>query len=162
IQIDDIRIDIPELEESDTEEQIITGGYLMEVDSRLDELSWFTTASQNVPITFKSPEIPNEQQFDYITTYINTFEEGLYNNKFMEPELSYNNYIDVNSLVNWYIVNELRKNNDDIFFSSVYLYKNRNEKLKIGPVWDFDIAIGNVNYNGNNIPEGWWIKNAAW
>jgi hypothetical protein len=32
------------------------------------------------------------------------------------------------------------------------------EKLKMGPVWDFDLAIGNVDYNNNDVPEGFWIK----
>ena len=28
----------------------------------------------------------------------------------------------------------------------------------MGPIWDFDIAFGNVNYLGNNRPEGFWVK----
>jgi hypothetical protein len=32
----------------------------------------------------------------------------------------------------------------------------------MGPLWDFDISSGNVNYNGNDNPEGFWIKNSAW
>ena len=32
----------------------------------------------------------------------------------------------------------------------------------MGPLWDFDIAFGNVNYNGCDNPEGFWIKPVAW
>lgn len=35
-------------------------------------------------------------------------------------------------------------------------------KLKMGPVWDYDIALGNVNYNNNYDPTGFWIKNSKW
>lgn len=32
----------------------------------------------------------------------------------------------------------------------------------MGPIWDFDLAFGNVNYNGNDSPEGFWIAKAPW
>ena len=32
----------------------------------------------------------------------------------------------------------------------------------MGPLWDFDLAIGNINYNTNNFYNGFWIKNADW
>jgi hypothetical protein len=38
------------------------------------------------------------------------------------------------------------------------------EKLKycMGPVWDFDYAIGNVNYADSRYETGWWVKNSIW
>jgi len=35
-------------------------------------------------------------------------------------------------------------------------------KLKMGPIWDFDISLGNINYNGNETTDGFWIKNEIW
>jgi hypothetical protein len=32
----------------------------------------------------------------------------------------------------------------------------------MGPLWDFDLAFGNVDYNDNDSPEGFWIKKTAW
>ena len=32
----------------------------------------------------------------------------------------------------------------------------------MGPLWDFDIALGNIDYNGNWETEGFWIKGVAW
>lgn len=61
--------------------------------------------------------------------------------------------IDENSVIDWYIVNEFTKNNDAIFFSSVYIYYNpEDQKLHFGPNWDFDISCGNINYNGCDNP----------
>lgn len=37
-----------------------------------------------------------------------------------------------------------------------------NGKLKMGPLWDFDIAFGNVNYFDNMEPTGFWIRNSVW
>jgi hypothetical protein len=36
--------------------------------------------------------------------------------------------------------------NVDLDYSSVYMYKPMGEKLKFGPVWDFDLSSGNVGY----------------
>ena len=36
------------------------------------------------------------------------------------------------------------------------------DKLKMGPIWDYDISLGNINYNGNETTDGFWIKNATW
>jgi hypothetical protein len=35
-------------------------------------------------------------------------------------------------------------------------------KLKMGPIWDFDIAFGNINYNNNEKIDGFYVKNALW
>ena len=32
----------------------------------------------------------------------------------------------------------------------------------MGPLWDFDIAYGNINYNDNNLPEELWIGKRTW
>lgn len=74
----------------------------------------------------------------------------------------YAKYLDVASFVDWYLVNEISKNNDAVFFSSCYMNLKPGGKLKMGPVWDFDIAFGNINYNGNEDPEGFYVKNSPW
>ena len=44
-------------------------------------------------------------------------------------------------------MNEL-SNNVDGFRLSTYLHKDRDEKLMIGPIWDFNLSFGNANYCG--------------
>jgi hypothetical protein len=39
-------------------------------------------------------------------------------------------------------------------------YDPVKQKYCLGPVWDFDISQGNINYNGNDNPTGFWIKNS--
>ena len=45
-----------------------------------------------------------------------------------------------------------------LFFSSCYMNITPGGKLKMGPVWDFDIALGNVNYNNNYDPTGFGLR----
>jgi hypothetical protein len=61
------------------------------------------------------------------------------------------------------LVNEITKNNDAVFYSSVYMYYDPDkEKYCMGPIWDFDISLGNINYNDNSNPRNFWIQNSAW
>lgn len=86
----------------------------------------------------------------------------IYSSGFADPDSGYAKYIDAESFADWYIVNELSKNNDARFFSSCFMHIIPGGKLKMGPVWDFDIAFGNCNYNGCESFEGFWVKRSVW
>ena len=58
---------------------------------------------------------------------------------------TYNNYIDIDSFVDWYIVNEIFMT-CDAGYSSVYFNKDKGEKLEIGPLWDLDLSSGNPGH----------------
>ena len=47
-------------------------------------------------------------------------------------------YMDEQSLIDYYWMQEFSKNGDAYSGSSTYLYKKRNGKLYWGPTWDFD------------------------
>lgn len=160
VEVGPTRINIPELKASSPDSDV-SGGYLLEVDERLDEIVWFRSLLQ-VAFTVKSPESITTKQLDYIRNYIQQVENTLYSPDFAHPTEGYSKYINTETFINWYLVNELLKNNDAVFFSSVFIYKDRNAKLSMGPVWDFDLAAGNMTYNGNNLPEGWWVKQSVW
>ncbi|MDQ4139834.1 MAG: CotH kinase family protein [Bacteroidota bacterium] len=161
IKIAKDRVNIEELNNTDLGNEAITGGYLLEIDGRLDAKSWFKT-NRGVPFCIKSPENVATGQYEYIKNFIQQTEDVLYSDAFTDGQEGYAKYINVASFVNWYLLNEITKNNDANFFTSVYLYKDRNGKLCMGPVWDYDIALGNINFNGNDHPEGFWIQQSIW
>lgn len=68
----------------------------------------------------------------------------------------------MDSIIDWYLVNELYKNIDAAFGTSVFLHKDKNGKLKMGPVWDFDVGAGNVEDRGGDNPVGYYVKNGLW
>ena len=68
----------------------------------------------------------------------------------------YSRYIDVDSFVDWYIVNELLKNYDSGFTTSCYMYVKDN-KLHMGPCWDYDTCMGNQNAATCMYPEGYHV-----
>jgi len=139
-------------------------GYLLEVDSpsRLDaDDVFFETDRMNVVI--KDPDIdPGSERYNYIKDYINNVENVLYSENFTDPDEGYAKYLDVDSFVDWYLINEIAKNNDAVFFSSCYMNIAPGGKLKMGPVWDFDLAFGNYPVNDNTNPKGLWVKTSIW
>ena len=68
----------------------------------------------------------------------------------------YSRYIDVDSFVDWYIMNELVKNYDSGFTTSCYMYV-RDGKLHMGPCWDYDTCMGNQNAATCMYPEGYHV-----
>jgi len=78
---------------------------------------------------------------------------------FSAPEYDgwkYDDFFDMDSLVNYYIVTEFTKNWDSMK-NSLFLYKDNGKKAVIGPAWDYDWAFGNINMYeiDTYFPTGW-------
>ena len=139
IKIDENRVNINEMEDTDIEGDAITGGYLMELDVNFDEVNKFKSAIKQLPYMFKEPDEDalNEQQKNYMMNYINTLEEMMYDDtKFAARD--YADYLDIDSFIDWWFVHELAGNGEPNHPKSTYMHKDKLGKLKAGPVWDFD------------------------
>ena len=165
IKKSDYRVNIKKLTD-DPKDQVdpnVTGGYIIEITParRIETTdSFFTTALKSKNYVFDYPKSKNitTQQVSYMTQYVNDFEAALFGPDFTDTSIGYAKYIDVNSFVDWYLINELAKNNDAHLYASCYFHKDRDGKLKAGPLWDFDIGFGNINYNGNDKEDGYWVE----
>lgn len=74
--------------------------------------------------------------------FLNKFETDLKNDDYN----AYSQYIDVDSFVNFYIVNEFFKNKDFNYSSTRFYIKDN--KLYAGPLWDLDLSSGNWGGDG--------------
>jgi len=161
------------VEESSNRVNIGDNGYLVEIDTdaqgRIDiddvyfrSNIWSSHYEQGV-FNIKEPNVDyNSNEYNLIKDYINNFESALFGENFKDPDLGYRSFIDLPSFIDWFLVNEIAKNQDAKSFSSIFLYYVPGEKIKMGPVWDFDLAFGNVNYSSAEDPEGFWIKENIW
>ena len=137
-------------------------GILLEVDYRADGNACFSTQHTN-PIVIKEPEVcTGDENYNYIKDSVLKAERSLYASNFTDQENGWSNYFDMDSFVDWYLINEIAKNNDAVMFSSCFMHFEKGGKLKMGPVWDFDIGFGGTTMNDSDNPEGFRIKNAAW
>lgn len=94
-----------------------------------------------ININYPTKQLTREK-YDYINKYMSEFERILYSDQFNDPYTGYKKYIDEDSFVDYFIINEFFKNTDAGILST-YLYKDYNDKLKAGPIWDFNSSLGN-------------------
>ena len=126
----------------------ISGGYILKIDKTDRYETYFYThyGTRLFHVYPKGHEISNAQKA-WIQNYMNEFETALAGRDFKDPERGYAKYIDTDSFIDHFIINELFKNTDG-FRNSTYMYKDRDGKLEMGPVWDFNLSMGNsVFYN---------------
>lgn len=74
----------------------------------------------------------------------------------------YSKYIDVESFIDWYLVNEFVKNYDSGFTTSCYCFIDNSGKLNMGPVWDYDTCMGNQEVATCINPRGYHVNGSAW
>jgi hypothetical protein len=165
---DNNRIDIKKLADA-AEDQIeprISGGYILEA-STPDKLHEREKAVQfrsstDINFTFKYPKAKNvtQAQRKWIWDYINEFENVVYdNNKFKDPVNGFRKYVNVPGFIDWTILHELSKGVDNLFHASIFVHKDRGEKLNMSAPWDFDLSFGN---SGIYTEDGNWVKTHRW
>lgn len=132
IEVNKNRVNIVEMTSEDNSDDLITGGYLLEIDAYCyEEPVWFRSTLHN-PVTIKSPDedVITTEQIEYIKNHYNLME----GNK--------KKYLDFNTFLHHFIVGELSGNTDTYW--STYMYKQRyNDTIYTGPVWDYDLAFEN-------------------
>lgn len=152
------------VEESDNRVQLANGGYLLEIDQafRLDFDDVYFNTSRFL-INIKEPDVEwGSAELAEISTLINNFETALFASYFKREDIGYKRYIDVESFIDWFLISEITKNVDSKDFSSIFLHVLSGEKIKMGPLWDFDLSFGNVNYADSRYAEGYWVKEHHW
>ena len=145
-------------------------GILMEIDFRClkeSDARYFYVNHIECPVNIKDPDVEyNDDIFNYAKEFVSVVDSILFSKDFKNPENGWQKYLDMDSFVEWYIINEIAKNADSQFGTSCYMNLKRNGKLKMGPVWDFDLGFGNYE-NGKssliyNQTDGFYIKSVPW
>lgn len=150
VRIESSKINITEITPSDTVGISLTGGYMLEGGISKDYPTSFTTSFYNTTVgayplywEFVKPEdsIP-EAQINYITNALNKLESLIANDSTLFLG-SYREYLDIESAINWWLVQNLCINEEACRAKNLFLYKDRDSsigvsKFTIGPPWDFD------------------------
>ena len=154
------RVDVAKLDESDTTEPDISGGYLFKEDRTGPSESGFTAGTAGGQFSFQQSFVnidPNEddlsvEQSEWLISYLNTFGFLLAN------QSEYDTHIDVDSFIDHHILNLFSKNPDG-FRLSGYFHKDREGLLNAGPIWDFDRTMGCASDSRSENPTWWDASN---
>lgn len=162
IKRDKNRVNISRLTKDDDSGVNLTGGYIVSIDTDSKGFIWRSayTGYRSAGATFYSCYYPrsensNEAQSKYIMSFFRSFEDYIYHNSNLDH--LYDSIIDIQSFIDYFIINELAKN-IDAYRLSTYFYKDRDNidrKLYMGPVWDFNLSFGLPDYLNGYYIDGW-------
>ena len=131
--------------------------FLSNYDSNGDSLNDNSNSKIHFLYHYPKPEEISSDQKIFIQNIIRQFENALNTDNFQDPFNGYRRYIDIDSFVDFFILNEL-SNNVDAYRLSTFIHKDISGKLKMGPIWDFNLAFGNANYCNGDAVDKWMFK----
>lgn len=159
------RLDLKQLEPEDVAPEQLSGGYIFKFDWLASEeptldcsgsppMGGFGGPNQNggtcwTDLEVVDPEPLADAQAAWLTEYVQTFHDALHEGSFEQ----YAELMDVRSFVDVFIVNELTRNLD-AYTRSAYYYKERDQPLSAGPLWDFNLTLG-LGFGASIDVAGW-------
>lgn len=164
------RIAIDKLKPEEVSGEELTGGYILKIDKADGPNETVYTDATAIASAYppnyseagsiyflydtpKAEDLAPEQRA-YIADYMHQFEDALAGDNFADPEAGYAQYIDVDSFIDFFLLTEL-SNNVDGYRLSTWLTKDLNQKLHMGPIWDFNLAFGNADYCSGGNTDVW-------
>lgn len=159
IKQDKNRVDIAKMTEEDNNGDELTGGYIFKVDRNTQDIpgiGWTSDFPDNKFFAYVDPKADDisESQKMYLREYMSDFESAIDSPDYLS---TYENYINVASLVDYFLVTEVSKH-IDAFKLSFYMYKDKDSKggkLHFGPLWDFNLGYGNFDFACSPDFQGW-------
>ena len=142
-------------------------GYLLRLDrgsntelKNINNFSRYTYKTENkINITYPGNDNLTPRLADRICEDFSAFEKALYSYDYDSKEFGYENYIDAESFVDYFLINEFTSNYD-AGSKSTYVYKGIDGKLNMC-VWDFNNAFDNYQENETSHRE-FHIQDGLW
>lgn len=133
------RLNIYEQEDENTDESVLHGGWLIEIDNTEDTQILVTQPGNpeqqpyDARFTYKMPEVLSDLQHEWLVNEFTAMTEAIYAEDKSSTE--WENYIDITRAARYYIIQE-STGNLDAYCGSTYLYKDLEGKWMFGPIWD--------------------------
>jgi hypothetical protein len=142
------RINIRKMGTDDNKYPDVTGGYITKADKTTgnDPVAWLMSSYNWVDdIAYihdtPKPEFITPEQNYYIRSVFFKLQDLAFAGN-QSVESGYPSVIDIPSFIDYMILNELASNADAYTYSTFY-HKDKNAKLRAGPIWDLDLTYGN-------------------
>lgn len=149
IQIHDQRVNI---------DPDVGGLFEIERTYRHNDCTYCIECPSGVHVMYKSPseeEIGAKLKTEYLTKFKNIFVKA--DIAISKGYEYYSRYIDLDSFIDWYIINEFVKNYDSGFTTSCYCWVDNDGIIHMGPVWDYDTCMGNQRVATGTDPKGYHV-----
>jgi hypothetical protein len=147
IKADSNRVNVVKIATTDITGDNVTGGYITKADKTTggDPVAW-STAPYAGNIVDYIHELPDPsaitlEQDTYIHSQFSNFQTTITANNSSIFD-GYPTQIDIPTFIDFMLSNEFAANVDG-YQLSTYFHKDRNGKLRAGPLWDFNLTLGN-------------------
>lgn len=135
IRIDENRVNIYEQQDLETDPELISGGWLVEVDNYQDDCQIIIPecSQWNLTVKYHFPEDLSGAQKQWLTDEFKSINSAIYSAD--KTSTAWEDYIDVESMARFFILQEVMDNPDG-FHGSFYLHKDlaENAKWVAGPI----------------------------
>lgn len=149
VKVSKDRVDIPQSDSS----------FLLERGPTEHGGEHFVVTEQGTKFEIKSPKEPTDSSTALIKKALSQFENYL---KSDNPKGEITNYLDFEDYLRYYWIQEISKNMDGAFRRSIFLTWQKGDVIRLGPVWDFDVAYGNWEVDSLRTVTDWYIRPSGW
>ena len=138
--------------------------YIIEFDNKVRESEQYffsSTSIQRTPLRIHYPKNISNESRNKIIAHIHKFESFLLT-AYQDSLNEIRRWIDIEEFAKHYWIQEITKNPDTIYPTSVYFTWVDDKPIQMGPVWDFDLAFGGHYKEDAAIYKGWRSKDYYW
>lgn len=141
------RVNVTKMEPADNSYPKVTGGYIIKADKTTgsDPIAWYMSSFYGKDdiaylLDYPKPEFISSAQKTYIHSEFSKLATLTFPGN-SSPATGYPSVIDIPSFVDFMLLNELGSNADAYTYST-FFHKDRNGKLRAGPIWDLNLTYG--------------------
>lgn len=162
VKRDSNRVDVAKLTNIDISGANLTGGYIIKLDDGVGQ-DWTSTVAPPYATTGQTSdffiEYPKSSailpvQKAYIKSYVDSLDEAMNASNFQDTSFGWRKFAGNSTLQDYMIMNELAKN-FNAYRNNMYLHKDKSKKLRVGPIWDMDLAWANTATCTVQTDTGW-------
>ena len=166
IKVDDDRVNIAKMDDSCNIYPEVTGGYITKADKpNGDPVAWSMEEYGNGWWPSYTDFIHHYPKPENVTLAQNNYIYGVFTNLATvanRHDTSINtgipSVIDIPSFVDFMLVAEY-SSNVDVYSLSTFFHKDRNGKLRAGPVWDYNLTYGYDAFGSRSRYDVWQFNN---
>lgn len=167
LMIESVKVDKNRVNVTEVMDGSVSTGYMVSRE-RLGDTAFalhnFGTYSgktmNELGMAYPGTKTRTEEYAEYVRQDIGKFEKALYSLDYDTPGKSYEEYIDVQSFIDYFLLNEFSLNVDGGGLST-YAHKDIRGKLVMGPVWDFNNSFDNYEYYTLRMDE-FYVVEKSW
>ncbi|MCP4804589.1 MAG: hypothetical protein GY913_07270 [Proteobacteria bacterium] len=144
---------VERVKRDDSRIQIASNGFVFKLDDQTGLVDWSAVGHGGWVLT--SPSQPTDDDVTDATAWATGWRDAI-----QSDPASIGDWIDIDSAIDFLILQELMKNND-AYYLSVHVWKERDGLGYFAP-WDLDLTLGQPTYNNNVSPEEWVAYRPLW